>query len=623
MDRSSKPESDVLSTLLRDLGSRSPERRKQAEEALQLAGDEAASALVSRLEQAKHNYRRHRRIALWSGRLARASLVSGAVVSSALDVLGKPLRTHPSHGSLVGWTVVFEALWCIGFTAALVWLLWPPLYRLLSRRRVHLLVRAFTAIGEPVAIQPLSEAMELGDRTICRAARSALRSLLPTLQATHLLQPELDFSHLLTVVTDQKADTYDPDLAVMLLQMLERTGDPRVLAQVRLLAHFHGRTEGEKRIREAAGRCVARLMERAQRIQEGTALLRPTSSPHQQDGPLRPAAGEVGNSSSEQLLRPASTGGVSSSPTHLQPQACSENTAVLLSRIQEEMQRQKARQNRQEAVAMGVLWLGSGACICWMGLHLAPPMQLSFTAAYVLGSSGLFLSLHRRRQQNLPVQNLPGTVRQMVYELSRTNDRRAIGTLIEAGLGRFAAADVRQCTWQALIRLLPQLRASDGHMLDAHQRDLLHGTLSYYAYRCEPDVRWSGIAWALARGALAGEELDPLVLAILQALELVGDDRSIASVETIARLSGEAARTLAVRSIRDVAVQCLAALRERHDEGHAALLRPSDDRAEGSSTPLRAPAHATGTGESALLRPVAPELEASDSQGLVHPRSEV
>jgi hypothetical protein len=161
----------------------------------------------------------------------------------------------------------------------------------------------------------------------------------------------------------------------------------------------------------------------------------------------------------------------------------------------------------------------------------------------------------------------------LARQLAKTDDVRAVGRLAEAL--EWPDADSRSAAMKGLTRLLPQLKASDAHLLSVEQRECLYNYL------------------------IPANAKDEFVIAILSAFEQVGDDAAIAPVEQLAA----AART--DDCVRDAALNCLGFLRVRAEEAHNArtLLRASE-------------AGPVSTGE--LLRPAAPD-GATQTEGLLRP----
>lgn len=118
-------------------------------------------------------------------------------------------------------------------------------------------------------------------------------------------------------------------------------------------------------------------------------------------------------------------------------------------------------------------------------------------------------------------------------ELERITDLRSIGRLAEALSWPDERATRR--VGRALIPLLLQLRASDSRLLDDRQRDCLHAVLRMDRARRDADLQ----------------------VAILTALEQVGDTRAIPHVAALAEARASTARQ---QRVKNAAAECLAAL---------------------------------------------------------------
>ena len=147
--------------------------------------------------------------------------------------------------------------------------------------------------------------------------------------------------------------------------------------------------------------------------------------------------------------------------------------------------------------------------------------------------------------------------------LAEFDDPRAVGWWVLA-LG-YGDKKIAESARVKLTALLPKLSATDSHLLDAEQRAELYKALGARTYTVD------------------------LQLAILKALEQVGDEKAIPPVEKLATGEGLTARCDALRI---AAVECLPALRQRAV------------RARASETLLRASSSASAQGDSGkvLLR---------------------
>jgi hypothetical protein len=159
---------------------------------------------------------------------------------------------------------------------------------------------------------------------------------------------------------------------------------------------------------------------------------------------------------------------------------------------------------------------------------------------------------------------------------------QAVGPLVDAlaTSSMFRWSDLKQ----ALVRLLPRLKASDAKWLNVRQRKYLLRFL-------KSDEQWPYYGW------FWGADLK---IAILKALEQIGDQKAVATVERLATSSKNG-------GVRLAAQECLPFLRERVQQ---VQVEQSLLRASGPTT-------ATDT----LLRPAAGGTEAAPEQ-LLRPTSQ-
>jgi hypothetical protein len=156
-----------------------------------------------------------------------------------------------------------------------------------------------------------------------------------------------------------------------------------------------------------------------------------------------------------------------------------------------------------------------------------------------------------------------------VDQLSQVNDSRIVGPLI--GIYRYADIDTRDTVRNTLLRLLPELRANDASALNSPQREELR--------------------------LLLEEEDGQLILAILKALQQIGDAQDLDAVE---KVMGQEWRKPAVR---EAAEACLPFLRSNIQQQRTSqtLLRASDPPS--APTELLRPALPTESEPQELLRP--------------------
>ncbi len=178
--------------------------------------------------------------------------------------------------------------------------------------------------------------------------------------------------------------------------------------------------------------------------------------------------------------------------------------------------------------------------------------------------------------------------RQSARRIAALDIPQAGGPLIEMLIsqGFFQSQHVKS----ALIRLLPRLRPNDAGLLTPLHRRHLGSML-----RSDEIFPYHGRLW--------GKDLK---IAILSALEQVGDQKSVAQVEKTARSAHDV-------YVRFAAQQCLPFLQERveHSRIEQTLLRPSA-QSHAPDTLLR-PASATTSVESPMLLRAANSHSADDA----------
>jgi hypothetical protein len=160
--------------------------------------------------------------------------------------------------------------------------------------------------------------------------------------------------------------------------------------------------------------------------------------------------------------------------------------------------------------------------------------------------------------------------KRVTKELAEFEDIRSVGPLAEAL--EYQDRELKAIAESKLTRLLPRLRASDASLLDEEQRKCL--------YR-----------------ALRGRDTN-LILAVLKALEQIGDEQAVPFVQKLANGEGLAARNSGIRA---AAQECLPALQERAER-------------ERASRELLRAASASDTPSDVLLRPAGGTIEADPQQ---------
>lgn len=172
--------------------------------------------------------------------------------------------------------------------------------------------------------------------------------------------------------------------------------------------------------------------------------------------------------------------------------------------------------------------------------------------------------------------------------LAGFDDVRAISPLIDTL--RVKEEDLRMVARTALVKLLPKLQATDSALVSHEQWELLYPFLRLD--RCT-------------------DNLD-LTLAILKALEQLGDSRALKPVRTLAEFELPFGRQ---KTAREAAAECLPFLIQRaeHEMQSQTLLRAVENPMAASATLLRPASGASAQNHEALLRP-APVPEASGQQ---------
>ena len=168
-------------------------------------------------------------------------------------------------------------------------------------------------------------------------------------------------------------------------------------------------------------------------------------------------------------------------------------------------------------------------------------------------------------------------------ELKRIGGVQAIGALIDLVFAP-KLPNHRTPLYAALAELLPQMKASDARLLTAGQRKALHRALKS---NFNPNV--NPIVYLRFR------------LAILKALEQVGD---AAAIPVVSHLANGKARTANQKALKAAAQECLPLLQSNHQtvEATKTLLRASQSEDARPDTLLRPASGAGQTSATELLR---------------------
>lgn len=309
-------------------------------------------------------------------------------------------------------------------------------------------------------------------------------------------------------------------------------------------------------------------MQQSQQLRQEVHLSKPE---HEEDILSKPENGVEGENEQDAQTSP----GV--------PQTLSPQQEAWLETLGGELERQarSGRNYRHAAVGLLTALLALTVITGFISLNTNSEAMMKFLYLNLLGSvlasvGALVIVVRQSRNRN-------------VSELADLLDRRSVGLLLEA-------MEVSQDLWEydnparkgiklTLTRLLPQIQAGDASLLNDHQRNCLYRALHFSADWKYP---WHvNIEFALA---------------ILKALEQIGDEKAIPYVERLAYGEGSALRE---PRIQQAAQGCLPFLQayQKQLEAQQTLLRASSSSATAPEELLRATEHTSDVGSEQLLRP--------------------
>ena len=297
---------------------------------------------------------------------------------------------------------------------------------------VNRAVNALSGTEDMSAIGVLAEALPLGEPALSLAGSELVR-LLPTVNRSTFNSLKPAQREALQQALNQSAGRFNftrfnPALAIALLELFERFGDERELPLVTSLAAGKTKTEWQRRLRAAAGRCRAGIIAHLA-AQQGAraawieARLQTTSE----------EAGETAGSIAGRLRR--------------------------IARVR----------RRNLAITAAAAVSGTGIAFYSMAQFAAgSPPGLAMTAAMFSCLAGMlgFAVSGTYEQRNL------------TNALIHSDDISIIPALIQAA----ATVEISGAAAVAVLtRLLPRLRASDALMLTAEDRALLHAAMGKHA----------------------------------------------------------------------------------------------------------------------------------------------
>ena len=177
-------------------------------------------------------------------------------------------------------------------------------------------------------------------------------------------------------------------------------------------------------------------------------------------------------------------------------------------------------------------------------------------------------------------------------EVARLGGANAVPFLLES-LNLDATRRAREPIYEALGAVLPQLKASDSHLLRPPHRFILNNLLmleSETGFLYKPNLHCS--------------------LGVLKAYEQVGDERAFSAVTKVANLRPRNERQ---RQLKEAAEACLPHLKENilAYQAQQTLLRASSLSSSASDILLRPATSSTSTDPEQLLRASKPNIEAN------------
>jgi hypothetical protein len=404
---------------------------------------------------------------------------------------------------------------------------------------------AFRPAGNaPQQIGKLIDALVFPDRHIRNAASRSLILRLPRLRPEEAaLLDDFQRDSLYRRLNRIHA-FHHPDLTIAILKAIENIGDAGALLYVERLAEGRAWTGGMRRVQEAARWCLPAL--------EAHIAGREETGPDSVPSPALSSAESSENAETETLTP--------------EMRYAAEQVQSLLQQLEEER-----RTHRQPAMRVAFL-IGSWLIIVpYTATQLyVTAMERNWPVAAIWGLLFAF-STQMHRFVLSPKQS------EAALKLARYDDVRAVGPLAE--VLEWPNAEMRDVAADALTSLLPRLRASDVSLLNAQQRACLYRKLTPGHARSHLDLQ----------------------IAILKALQQVGDDAAVRPVE---RLANMFAVTQRQRYLKQAAEECLLFLRERADLTRASqtLLRASSRVTTSPDLLLRAATDGPETPQEQLLR---------------------
>ena len=252
--------------------------------------------------------------------------------------------------------------------------------------------------------------------------------------------------------------------------------------------------------------------------------------------------------------------------------------AVLQTFLQSKVQGQW----RQTLRTTGVLF-ASAALIAALG-YLVFRWHLDSFPAFVLSLIPIFFLVRIVRGTSRRTRQTETDIAEMV----QAGGIKAVGPLLEM-LSVTANPPNIVTLYRVLTALMPQMKVSDAHLLNASQRGILNSQLMVISEWLE-----------------APQYREDFLLAALRALEQIGDKSSLPVVEQLTKM---VTPTDSRQRIKEAALECLPALQQNlsHVEQNQTLLRASHQPAADPNLLLRPIESSAPTDPDQLLRPALPE----------------
>lgn len=214
-------------------------------------------------------------------------------------------------------------------------------------------------------------------------------------------------------------------------------------------------------------------------------------------------------------------------------------------------------------------WLAvvpGGAWLCLTSAQAGNWLEAAAWAVVALGAT----QLHRL--------TLMSRHARMAHSILREENPEAVGRIAEAAL--WPDGRIRAAAMSTLARLLPRLKASDAGILTSSQRGCLNGLLN----------------------RTTAQEYPETVVALLRALEQIGDVSAMRYVQSLVDMPGRSAR---IAAVREAARECLPVLAERArlNTDPQVLLRPAEAPGAPSEILVRPASGAPVADDMMLVRP--------------------